>query len=126
MIQRISPVLLVGGLVLGLFLLLFTPGFQNLFRAKKNVTVLPVEETGVAKQVPRDLEIVPVLPRDAIPAILDPSFVGAEEANESLRSSSKVLGISINGEHRAYPTAFLSWHEIVNDVVGGEPIALTW
>ena len=36
------------------------------------------------------------------------------------------MGVSINGEHRAYGTAFLSSREIVNDTVGGRPIAVTW
>ena len=37
-----------------------------------------------------------------------------------------MLGISIDGEHKAYPVTMLSRHEIVNDVVGGEPVAVTW
>jgi hypothetical protein len=37
-----------------------------------------------------------------------------------------VLGVTIGAESRAYPIAFLSWHEIVNDIVGGVPIAATW
>ena len=37
-----------------------------------------------------------------------------------------VIGVSIEGEHKAYSTAFLSSHEIVNDVVGGTPVAVTW
>jgi hypothetical protein len=37
-----------------------------------------------------------------------------------------VLGVSINGESRAYSIPFLSGREVVNDVVGGVPIAVTW
>ena len=37
-----------------------------------------------------------------------------------------VLGLSINGDHRAYSLRMLSSHEIVNDVVGGVPVAATW
>jgi len=37
-----------------------------------------------------------------------------------------VIGVEIGGEARAYGTAFLSGHEVVNDVVGGRPIAVTW
>jgi hypothetical protein len=32
----------------------------------------------------------------------------------------------LNGDARAYPLAILIWHEIVNDVVGGRPVALTF
>ena len=38
----------------------------------------------------------------------------------------QVLGLSIGGEHHAYPISVLSRHEIVNDVVGGQPVAVTW
>ena len=37
-----------------------------------------------------------------------------------------VIGVSIDGDHRAYSVPHLSRHEIVNDVVGGRPIAVTW
>lgn len=72
------------------------------------------------------LEIVTVLPFDSIPAILDPQFVSAEEADGSYQPDEKVLGVSINGDHRAYSVPLLSTHEIVNDTVGGKKIAITW
>ena len=73
-----------------------------------------------------DLEIVTLLPRDAIPAILDPSFIGAEEAWEQYLAEEPVLGVSVNGEHKAYSIPFLSSREIVNDELGGVAIAATW
>lgn len=75
----------------------------------------------------RKVKIVTLLPKDGIAAIFNPKFITAEEASESqLRPADQILGVSINGEHRAYGTAFLSNHEIVNDTVGGKPIAVTW
>ena len=74
----------------------------------------------------RELKIVTLLPFDAIPAILDPEFISAEEASEDLEDHNLVLGLSINGDHRAYSIPALSSHEIVNDVVGGKPVAVTW
>lgn len=73
----------------------------------------------------RPEDIQTVLPKDAIEAILDPSF---EEANEAawLTGSDPVIGVSINGDARAYPVPILSGREIVNDTVGGVPIAVTW
>ncbi|MXX20066.1 MAG: DUF3179 domain-containing protein, partial [Dehalococcoidia bacterium] len=73
-----------------------------------------------------DLEIVTLLPPDAIPAIDNPRFVTAEEADRQLALSDLVIGVSIDGEHRAYGAAFLSAHEIVNDTLGGRAIAVTW
>lgn len=74
----------------------------------------------------RNLTIVTLLPRDAIPAILDPKFLDAEEAWDQYLPDESVLGISINGEHKAYSIPFLSSREIVNDEVGGVAIAATW
>ena len=73
-----------------------------------------------------ELEIVTVLPPDAIPAIDDPAIVSAAVADEQLRANDLVIGVSIGGEHRAYGAAFLSAHEIVNDMLGGRAIAVTW
>lgn len=73
-----------------------------------------------------DLEIVTLLPPDAIPAIDDPAIVSAAAADEQLRANDLVIGVSLGGEHRAYGAAFLSGHEIVNDMLGGRAIAVTW
>ena len=67
-----------------------------------------------------------LLPFDAIPAILEPEFTTAEVADEELEPQSLVLGLSINDDHRAYSIPTLSAHEIVNDTVGGKPVAVTW
>jgi hypothetical protein len=74
----------------------------------------------------REFKIITLLPKDGIPAIFNPKFVTAEFAERQFRTGDQVIGVSINGEHRAYGTAFLSSHEVVNDTVGGRPIAVTW
>jgi len=73
----------------------------------------------------RPEDIQTILPKDGIQAILDPSFQDAREASW-LADSDSVVGVSINGEARAYPVPILSDREIVNDTVGGIPIAVTW
>ena len=73
-----------------------------------------------------EYEIHNIIPRDKIPAILDPQFLDAEEAAENYNEHEQVLGLSIDGDHRAYPIPYLSRHEIVNDIVGGQPVAVTW
>ncbi len=83
-------------------------------------------ESEKSKAGGRTLEIVTLLSFDAIPAILEPRFVTSEEASKDYQSDDPVLGVSIKGEHRAYSIKMLSRHEIVNDVVGGVPIAITW
>lgn len=71
-------------------------------------------------------EITSVLPKDAIPAVFDPDFLPADDADRQYRDTDLVIGVSIEGDHRAYHVPYLSGREIVNDVVGGKPIAVTW
>ena len=75
---------------------------------------------------PSDGALVTVRPRDTIPAILKPAFARVEEASEWMESDEFVLGVEIEGDARAYPIKVLSRHEVVNDIVGGKPIAVTW
>jgi len=63
--------------------------------------------------------------RDCIPAIENPKFVSAAQAG-FLADDDIVLAISVDGVHRAYPTAILAHHEIVNDTIAGQPIAITY
>tara|TARA_Y100000780_G_scaffold229927_1_gene250887 strand:+ start:455 stop:859 length:405 start_codon:yes stop_codon:yes gene_type:complete len=72
------------------------------------------------------LDIITVLGKDGIPSIDNLRFVGPGEADQQMQSFERVLGVSINGDHRAYPLNMLSRHEIVNDTVGGVPVAVTW
>ena len=37
-----------------------------------------------------------------------------------------VIVVSLNGETKVYPHSILDWHEIVNDVVGGEQLSITY
>ncbi len=65
-------------------------------------------------------------PPDGIPAIDDPMFEGVEAADEWLLDEWPVMFFEANGEARAYPLAILIWHEIVNDEVAGQKVALTF
>jgi len=82
-------------------------------------------EAGAPIQIQPE-DVVTVLPRDAIPAIVQPQFVKGGEPRAQMSKDERVLGLSLNGDHRAYPVLILSVHEIVNDVVGGVPVAVTW
>ena len=73
-----------------------------------------------------DGKLITVRPRDTIPAILEPVFAPLKEASKWMESDELVLGIEIDGDARAYPIKILSWHEVVNDVVAGRPVAATW
>ena len=62
---------------------------------------------------------------DGIPDLQFPPNIPPSEA-DFLRPDERVFGASINGEHRAYPLRILNPHEMANDVLGGEPIALAY
>ena len=64
-------------------------------------------------------------PRDGIPSIERPKFVAASNA-DFMRPTDRVIGITINGESRAYPINILNWHEIVNDQIKGVPVSVTY
>lgn len=76
--------------------------------------------------IERDLDVVTVLAKDAIPAIRSPEFVDATGAEAWMNADEPIIGVELDGDARAYPVAMLSRHEIVNDTVGGVPIAATW
>ena len=65
-------------------------------------------------------------PRDGIPPIDDPKFITPGDADDFLDPLEPVVAFELNGDARAYPLQILTWHEIVNDVVGGEPVAVTF
>jgi hypothetical protein len=65
-------------------------------------------------------------PKDGIPAIDAPAFIDVAAADAGLRPAESVAFVEINGDARAYPIRMLIWHEIVNDTVGGVPLAVTY
>ena len=64
-------------------------------------------------------------PKDGIPSIDDPAFRPVSEETE-LVDREPVVGLEIDGDARAYPLRILTWHEIVNDTVGGRPVIVTY
>ncbi len=64
-------------------------------------------------------------PKDGIPALFDPKFVPAGEA-DFMEEQEAVLGLEAGGVSRAYPLRILSWHELVNDTLGGLPLLVSW
>jgi hypothetical protein len=73
-----------------------------------------------------EYRIVTLLPPDAIPSIDDPQFYDVSDADQEYHPDELVLGVEFDGDARAYPIGLLARHEIVNDTVGGRPIAVTY
>ena len=65
------------------------------------------------------------MPVDGVPALVNPRMIEAGAARW-LKDHDAVFGVSVAGDHRAYPLHILDWHEMANDVVGGMPVALAY
>ena len=71
-------------------------------------------------------EFTTLLEPDGIPPIDDPKFWDREKAAENFFTHEPVIAVEVNGQARAYPLSILTYHEIVNDRVGGKPISVTY
>ena len=71
-------------------------------------------------------DMVPVLdnPRHAAAAAIQE--INAQQHGKYLVSSDQVVGVQIDGASRAYPISVLNVHDIINDTLGGRPIAVTY
>ncbi|MCL4267750.1 MAG: DUF3179 domain-containing protein [Anaerolineae bacterium] len=65
-------------------------------------------------------------PKDGIPAIDNPQFISIAEADAWLEEPEPVIVFQEQGDVRIYPFQILTWHEIVNDTVGGRPVVITF
>jgi hypothetical protein len=84
--------------------------------------VASVAAAGDIEEPPPGVQML--LRRGGIPAVFEPRFVSAAKAG--LPDSAWVLGVAMGGEARAYSLNLLNGHEIVNDALGGKPIAAVW
>ncbi|WP_425038848.1 DUF3179 domain-containing protein [Primorskyibacter sp. S187A] len=64
-------------------------------------------------------------PKDGIPAIDNPTFQNVADKT-TVGAREPVITVEIGDDNRAYPIRYLTWHEIVNDTVGGVPVAVTF
>jgi hypothetical protein len=67
-----------------------------------------------------------VLKPGDIPAIFDPQFIPIETADSLYYKEEPLLVVTAGEEVKAYSTWHLDEHEVVNDMIGGTAIAVTW
>jgi hypothetical protein len=94
-------------------------------------------------KLPRAQLAAAMLHRDLVPALIHPTASGPDDSNPENRwramqkkndlkygkylvPSDLVIGVTINGESRAYPLNVIIVHEIINDTLGGVPIVVTY
>ena len=64
--------------------------------------------------------------KDCIKSIDQPQFESIDEASSWLNDNERVFVLSQNGESKIYPKKIISWHEVVNDEIASEPVAVTF
>ncbi len=65
-------------------------------------------------------------PKDGIPAIDMPRFDRVADAFSWIDPMEPVIAVTIGSQTRAYPLQILTYHEIVNDALGGKAISVTF
>lgn len=65
-------------------------------------------------------------PKDGIPSIDFPRFVSATEADEWIEDNELILALIYKDVKRVYPLQIMTWHEIVNDTIAGDPVLITY
>jgi len=79
---------------------------------------------GVATRIRAEEIVSGGVPFDGIPALEQPLHLFAEVAR--LADDELVFAAEVGGEARAWPLAVLSWHEMLDDRLGGEPVTLSY
>ena len=83
-------------------------------------------KTDTSKHIVPLEEFTTLLMPDGIPPIDKPEFWDAHRASEVFFEHEPVIIIEIGGKAKAYPLSILTYHEIVNDTLGGTPIAVSY
>jgi hypothetical protein len=89
-------------------------------------TIVAVLSMGVAAaESPIGFQAVP---RDAFAVFDNPKMLPAAEAEASsvVTDRDMIIGIARGREAKAYPITIMGVHELGNDTIDGEPIAVTW
>jgi hypothetical protein len=64
--------------------------------------------------------------KDGIPALVNPAFVSVAEAKKFVKDDMEGIKVTVENITRFYPYNILVWHEVVNDVIGGKPLVVTF
>jgi len=64
--------------------------------------------------------------KDGIPALTNPKFTSITSADPNITDTVEGILVNVGSDTRFYPYNILVWHEVVNDVVGGKPLVITF
>jgi len=89
-----------------------------------DLTSLTVPREFLAAAMPKDTLTPLVATRLLQPEQVD--SLNRAERGKYLVGDDRVIGVVVGGVARAYPVRVLAWHEVVNDTLGGLPLAVCW
>lgn len=104
----------------------FTPQIQEIETEEEVVRDIPLTTDWKGAKVEKEDLLQGCFAQDCIPSIQNPTFDSAETANTWLKDDDVVFAINHKNVQRAYPQRILNWHEIVNDVIEEDPVAITF
>jgi hypothetical protein len=120
----VASVLISLTLLLGIIALTMNQG-ETVKTSKISGENFSVTDSGTRYNVHPDKLISGCRGMDCIPSIDNPEFRSSSKV-EWLAGSDLIIGIERNGKAKAYPLRILNLHEIVNDEISGEPVAVTY
>ena len=88
--------------------------------------VVYVWNTDTTKKTIDLSEMILVAEKGLFPIIDYPAFVGKSEGKKIFFEHEPVISVEINGRAKAYPLNMLTFHEMANDTLSGEPILPTY
>ena len=110
-----------------IFLFLMMGSFSTLTYAQRGALALKGWRTDTSiRSIDLDELLSGGPPKDGIPSIDHPRFISVSEANSWLKGQEPVILVAVGSDARAYPLQILTWHEIVNDELAGQPIVVTF
>ena len=96
-------------------------------RVPAEPAVIPIEEILPGGPPPQGIPALGFRGLTGVaPASPAPAYVAQEQAADWLGPTEPVILVRLGGEARIYPLQILTWHEIVNDTLGGVPVAVTF
>ena len=73
---------------------------------------------------PNSYRFPQLLPMDGIRPVYNPEFMTADQVE--LKDDELILGVTFEGQAKAYPITVLRSREMVNDELAGIPLLVTW
>ena len=90
------------------------------------LAVMMADGVGISRAADSSPRVVQAaLIKQKIEGIAHPKFVNAKDA-VSIQPHDRVIGVVSGKVAKAYPLRILRWHLVVNDVIDGKPVAVTY